>query len=1002
MKIFNIILSFALLFLGNVAQAQTVCVKPTGVSVSSTPNNMTGTAVATWPTANYAAGTTYLVTYGIPGTTIQTTVPATTSPFTITGLSPCQAYTLTVKAVCSATSSSDSSVPTTFTSNGCSANCAAPTGVTATPFSTVLTIPNNQAATIAWNTAGYPTGTAYVVEYKLATATTWTLTTAQTSPRNIDGLLPCTAYQVRIKAVCSSTAASTYSTPITFTTLGTCPSPCAAPSIVVQTATQPAGAIGQSAVVAWATTSYPTGTYYIVEYKKSTATTWQLYTATASPATIPGLDACTEYQFRAKAFCSNSSSSTYSNQVTTTTLGCISTCNAPVVTASVNPALSSFSGTVTWNNAAYGAGTTFILEYKKSTATTWTTVTATASPYTITGLDPCSEYQVRMKAVCSNTLTSVYSVQTAFTTVGCTLPCNPPVLTTTLTGAASGTTGAAAVLVWSTVPYPTGTTFIIEYKKNTAANWTVASTSATASPYTLAGLDNCTEYFIRIKALCPNTNGSTYSNVSVVFTGNCPLPCSAPQLSVGPVTPTATPSGKVSWNTSAYAAGTTFVLEYRKNNNPNWTIVSNATSPYTITALDVCAEYLVRVKAICSATSSSTYSNQVAFLTDGCNPTPCIAPIVGAQAFQTPGATSYSATASWNTANYAAGTTYTFEYKKNTATTWTIATATSSPFTITGLDACSEYLIRVKANCSATASSPYSNVFGIQTGGCPPVCATPIILVAAASLDPTKGIVLWNTTVYPAGTTFSLEYKTSTATTWTIKTVSTSPDTLVGLTACTEYQVRIKANCTAPSAYSLVKTFKTAGCPPPPTCATPTQLVVTNITNTTAKATWSANTAVTSYTVQYKALLVPNAPWVTVNNVTTNSVTLTGLIKCRYYTVKVKANCSNGGTSSFSNARSFKTTGCPTTPIAIDNLVASPNPGTNTLNVQYNIESENNINIGVYNIQGQLVKTLMNEKQSAGFYTQSFEDMSTLNAGIYFVILRNEKGEQQVTKWIKE
>lgn len=481
------------------------------------------------------------------------------------------------------------------------------------------------------------------------------------------------------------------------------------------------------------------------------------------------------------------------------------------------------------------------------------------------------------------------------------------------------------------------------------------------------------------------------------------MPCGAPQLSLGPVVPTATPSGTVSWNTAAYAAGTTFILEYKKNTATTWTTVSNATSPYTITALDVCSEYFVRVKAICtSATTTvmSPNSNTVAFLTDGCT-TPCVAPIIGAQAFQTPGATSYSAATSWNTANYPTGTIYTIEYKKNTAANWTVATTTASPFTINGLDACSEYLIRVKAICSNTSSSAYSNVFGVQTGGCPPVCATPFILTSVA-LDTTKGMVFWNTTAYPTGTTFTLEYKAPTATTWTTKTVTASPDTLTGLTACTEYQVRIKANCTAPSAYSIVKTFKTYGCPPPPVCTTPTQLVVSNITNTTAKATWAANTNAISYTVQYKPLLISNATWITINNVTGNSITLTGLKKCYYYTVKVKANCSNGGTSTYSNARSFKTTGCPTTPIAIDNLVASPNPGTNTLNVQYSIESENTISIGVYNIQGQLVKALMNEKQSAGFYTQSFDDMSALNAGIYFVILRNEKGEQQVTKWIKE
>lgn len=268
MKIFNIFLCFALLFLSNASTAQNPCATPTGVMVSSTPNNLTGTAVVTWPTANYPTGTTYLLTYSIPGTTVQTTLTATTSPFTVTGLAPCQVYLLTVKAVCSPTSSSAASVPFTFTSNGCSANCAAPTGVTATPFSTVLTIPNNQGASIAWNTTGYPTGTAFVIEYKLPSATTWSLVTATSSPKNIDGLLPCTQYQVRVKAVCSNSSASAYSTQIAFTTLGTCPPACAAPSIVVQTSNTPAGIAGQSAVVAWTTTNYPTGTYYIIESKK--------------------------------------------------------------------------------------------------------------------------------------------------------------------------------------------------------------------------------------------------------------------------------------------------------------------------------------------------------------------------------------------------------------------------------------------------------------------------------------------------------------------------------------------------------------------------------------------------------------------------------------------------------------------------------------------------------------------------------------------------------------
>ncbi|MCH3923627.1 MAG: choice-of-anchor J domain-containing protein [Bacteroidales bacterium] len=66
-----------------------------------------------------------------------------------------------------------------------------------------------------------------------------------------------------------------------------------------------------------------------------------------------------------------------------------------------------------------------------------------------------------------------------------------------------------------------------------------------------------------------------------------------------------------------------------------------------------------------------------------------------------------SATASWQSAQNASS--YTVEYKLNTATTWTVANnaVVDTFYNITGLASASGYDVRVKTNCSATNQSEY-------------------------------------------------------------------------------------------------------------------------------------------------------------------------------------------------------------------------------------------------------------------------------------------------------
>ena len=93
----------------------------------------------------------------------------------------------------------------TFNANCLVASCPAPTGIT------VSNIDLN-SATVSWTPGGDETN--WNVEYKEATATTWTVVPVTTTSYNITGLTAATLYDVRVQAECDPTNSnpSTYNT----------------------------------------------------------------------------------------------------------------------------------------------------------------------------------------------------------------------------------------------------------------------------------------------------------------------------------------------------------------------------------------------------------------------------------------------------------------------------------------------------------------------------------------------------------------------------------------------------------------------------------------------------------------------------------------------------------------------------------------------------------------------------------------------------------------------
>jgi len=82
-------------------------------------------------------------------------------------------------------------------------------------------------------------------------------------------------------------------------------------------------------------------------------------------------------------------------------------------------AITSSSATISW--VAVSGATSYNVQYKLSSASTWTTITSTSTSISISGLSASSTYNYQVQAVCS--VTGAYSSVSSFTTSSATLSC---------------------------------------------------------------------------------------------------------------------------------------------------------------------------------------------------------------------------------------------------------------------------------------------------------------------------------------------------------------------------------------------------------------------------------------------------------------------------------------------------------------------------------------------------------------------------------------------------
>ena len=298
------------------------------------------------------------------------------------------------------------------------------------------------------------------------------------------------------------------------------------------------------------------------------------------------------------------------------------------------------------------------------------------------------------------------------------------------------------------------------------------------------------------------------------------------------------------------------------------------------------------------------------------------------------------------------GATYTWSNAATTAATTVTAAGT---YTVT---------VTSSVGCTATATAT------VTAGGCtaPTITFTNIVNAICNTGGSVKAIPTGGVSPYSA--------------LWSTGGTTATISNLAGGT----YTVTVTGGngCTATASTTLTNSA----------IAVPSGLTSTNIAATTVTLSWGAVAGALNYTILGRKVGAAN--WTTVGPVTGTTKNISSQISaCKTYEWKVRANCSDGVTSSaFSSTVNFTTTGCGApgkTSGEWDNEFKTfnllPNPASNLVSLYYNVENNTLVNIRVMDMIGRVVlqknTTATQGDNSTGL------DTSTLPQGYYIVELND-------------
>lgn len=699
--------------------------------------------------------------------------PWTQTWFTINNLQPGTAYEWRVRSNCSNWMYSSWSYPASFTTLGYS--CSTPTW----PVTSNIT---QNSASFSWEESWG--AQSYSVQIRLLNGNWYDLpgNPYYNTWASATGLNPNTTYQWRVRANCGYYQYSNWTYPVNFTTLGgySCDRPY---WLYTSNITQTSATLNWEGVY---------GAYnYTIEFRTANGN-WYILPGGPFSGTwtnVNGLQPGTNYEWRVRTTCSNWQYSQWSYIETFSTLGY--SCHTPTwpVTSNVTQSSATFSWDEVWGAESYTVQTRLPNGYwydvpGSPTYGTW---------ITMTGLNPCTTYQWRVKANCGWGQYSYWTQPVSFTTV-CYYSCEAPSWLYT-----SNITQSSASLGWDAVPG--AVSYSVQYRLANGTWYDLQNGPFYSNWAYISNLQPGATYEWRVRSNCSNWSYSSWS-WPVTFT-TLGYSCHVPSwLSTTGITQTS-----ATFNWSSVWGAWSYTVQYRQ---PNGTWVDVPGSPTTYTSITLNGlypgtTYQWRVRTDCEDGSHSYWSLAVTFTTSGVSY--CNAPYW----LYTTYITESSANLDWSPVSGALS--YDLQIKLYGSNTWIDITGgpwTETWYTVTGLTPGATYQWRVRSNCYAGSYSEWSNPATFTTLGYS--CYAPTY---TSTTNVTETSATFNWSNVPGAQTYSVELRVPNGS-WYTAPGSPLADTTItvgGFIPGTTYQWRVRANCGGGnySAWTVPLTFKTTG-----------------------------------------------------------------------------------------------------------------------------------------------------------------------------------------------
>jgi hypothetical protein len=630
-----------------------------------------------------------------------------------------------------------------------------------------------------------------------------------------------------------------------------------------------------------------------------------------------------------KADQGNTSWTAYMDDIT---LDVLPTCNPPYDLRDSN--VTTNSANLSWTHA----GSSFIVNYRTSSATTGRDTTVNGNSLTLTGLSPITQYIWTVRSLCNTSDTSNPSEAATFTTTMC-------------SNAAFDTIGDFTVTNFCNYlpnresSYYSYSQQIIDSAElgllnsfNAIDFW---STSATTQ-------DNNCQIYIGHTGKHTFTSGSDWvplDSLTLVWSGNMNM--------------------VAGWNT--YGFDSTFA--YDGHSSLVVAVYRADGASVTAAAREVCS--LTDNKTLASYSYSTFTPGSIAgtvstlrnyMRLSSCAGLPCQPPRL-----ETAATTFNSATVSWhgNSSNYE------IAMKAASAASWpdTGIALSDSSYTFSNLTPASTYLYRVRGVCDTDDISHWITG-SFVTDSLPCYAPTAVTATAGfanvelnwsdnASIEPSWNVVVWNNT-------FRQNY-----------TATANPFTATGLTPGVQYYAAVQSICgggLANSVFSDTISFTTN------VCDAPTN-VNAAVNDNTATITWTAgNNNTGNWVVEYGYSDYASGEGTQVTS-TGTSVTLSNLEAETSYDVYVRAMCDGQYPSTWSSKVTFNTgsTGIHNADNA--NVSIYPNPATRSTTVSVS-GVEGLVNITVVDMDGRSVS---NEQIECSADCVKTLNVDNLASGAYFV-----------------